>query len=146
MFSTVTLGCLIMCLVTLGFAIQNLFYCPSVTEAEGKVENGKVMVWLFFSLLVVFASSGFVAWLIKLLALWGPTTEAGRGKVLGFTIQLDVFSLGLGSGIAYLIVACQRLCCPRALEQYVEVHVEDVEMGIMGTSPDDGGRDGTALK
>lgn len=149
--STLLLGLLTVSLATFGFAIQHLFYCPDVDFTGYEVNFWNCVVWIVFGLLVCFASSGLVACLVKFLALWGPTTEVGRGKVLGYTIFLDAIPAGLFGTVAFLvggivggsgylvvegILACQRFCCPGASEEYAEVAAEDVEMGVQDVPKD----------
>lgn len=70
------------------------------------------------------------------LALWGPNTEMGRGRILGKTIELDVafhviFAIPriLGFAVVELILTCQRCWCPGALDEYEEIETEDIELG-----------------
>lgn len=134
--STLYLALLTMSLTTVAFALQNLWYCPHIFASKDTVTFWMCLVWFLYAILVLFASSGLVAWIVKFLALWGPTTEAGRGRVLGQTIELDMafyglllIPVGLGLGVVELVLACQRLCCPGASDEYVVLQTEDLEMG-----------------
>lgn len=134
--STLFFSLLTISLTTLGFSLQNLWYCPEILDSQNKVTLWMCFVWFLYTLLVFFASSGLVAWIVKFMALWGPNTEVGRGRILGMTIDLDLaiyalsaIPIGLGFAVVELILACQRFCCPAALEEYEEVETEDVELG-----------------
>lgn len=147
--STVYLSLSTLGLTTLGFAVQNAYYCPAVEFADYPVTFWKCVVWFVYGLIALFASSGLVAWVIKFLALWGPTTEVGRGKVRGVKIDVDCFAflltcvvllvpMGVWVGCVGLILRSQRWCCPGASDEYAEVDGEDVEMGDRGVRAEDG--------
>lgn len=98
-FSLLTFG-----LTTFGFAIQNLDHCPGILAQGDTIGLGLVIIWLLFTVLVLFASSGLMALIINFLALWGPNTELGRGKAMGGTLSLDSLSLGLGKTLGAIVV------------------------------------------
>lgn len=141
--STISLALLIMSLTTLGFALQNLWYCPEILDSEDTVTIWKCLVWILYTFLVFIASSGFVAWIVTFLALWGPHTEVGRGRLLGKDIDLWAIFTGLffipimlTFGVGELIFACQRMCCPGASDDYKVIETEDIELGqASGDSP-----------
>lgn len=154
--SIALLGVLVLSFTTLGFALQNLFYCPEVDFSDYNITAWKVVVWLVYSGFVLFASSGLVACVIKFLALWGPATEVGKGKVWGRTILLDAIPFGLfvavsflpvmvGVRVGELILAGQRFCCPWVGSGYAEVASEDVELGDRGVQAEER-REGTIGK
>jgi hypothetical protein len=99
---------------TLAFCIQNLEYCPS-SPPDDSAGFFNILCWFAYSLLVLFASSGFVVWCLLLRNLWGGGMKEVPLDLVAIVVATPFILLG--QMVVAVIRASQGQFCSQVLDE-----------------------------
>jgi len=138
-------SCIFIALLTsitfLALDIQAIIFCESFSPVS---TVPRVIFWIFYGLMCMWASTGVSCWMMLFRDLWGPAAKKKYPITEAFFFTW-VFALPmtpfvvLGMGLVNAIEACQKRFCSEALEEEEEDAEQGTELGQRsGSNVEDG--------
>jgi hypothetical protein len=131
---TIYFSLLVFNLVTLGFSLQYVNYCPKV-DPNAPLDTGGIVRWVFYGILALFASSGLVSWGLLCWYVGGGKKKDIMLDIIPLSLAVAIFLpfYGVYEGSVALVRVFQKSLCGVALEEeqnavVAEEAVVDVEM------------------
>lgn len=131
---TILCAAQVFALVTLGFCIQNLNYCPKV-KPNAPLGIGSIIWWCVYGVFVVGTSSGFVSWCLLCWYVGGGKKQDFMLDIIPLSFMVAVFLpfvpfVLVYQGAVWAVRGCQKWFCGVTFEEDQDNVVEEVETDV----------------